>query len=56
MDKNWAFRHREAHEAFLKGKPTKLEDHISRRFAMEFEAALKERGQNAKEASKRRSR
>lgn len=41
---NWARRHRQQHAAFKRGKVLPLDERTSKRFAWEFEAALRERG------------
>lgn len=47
----WARRHRLQHEAFLKGRNTALDARTTQRFAREFEAAVRQRGENAKAAA-----
>jgi hypothetical protein len=50
----WAKRHRLQHEAGLKGRSTALDPRVTERFAREFEAAVRQRGENAKAAAEGR--
>ena len=48
----WKYKHRQAHQRYRDGKPPlKLPKAVTERFEYEFERALVERGNAAKEAA-----
>lgn len=48
----WANRHREQHNAAKAGRSTALDVRVTRRFSVEFENALRQRGQHAANAAR----